>query len=205
MKNSIITIELTIMKTRDRITKRGLILMVALGSFIISCGRQNADHGSEVIELKNELLKIAEVNEVITKNLKTFDELDFEVFTNQEWTRLHESHAKNIVVHWPDGSTTTGIDRHIEDLSNMFVYAPDTRIKEHPIRIGSGNLTAVMGVMEGTFTEPMPVGDGKFIEPTGNAYKLNMVTIGIWNDQGSMDEEYLFWDNLTFMKQLGLE
>jgi len=61
-----------------------------------------------------------------------------------------------------------------------------------------------MGVLEGTFTEPMPTGDGNFIQPTGKAFKINMVTIGRWNDQGAMDEEWLFWDNLTFMKQIGL-
>ena len=61
-----------------------------------------------------------------------------------------------------------------------------------------------MGVMEGTFTEPMPIGDGKFIDPTGKAFKINMVTIGLWNDEGVMYEEYLFWDNLTYMRQLGL-
>ena len=123
---------------------------------------------------------------------------------NQEWERLHESHAEDILVHWPDGSTTTGLDRHIEDLAAMFVYAPDTRIQQHPIAIGSGNITAVIGVMEGTFTEPMPIGDGQYIEPNGNSYKISMVTIGLWNDEGVMYEEYLYWDNLTYMRQLGL-
>ncbi|MBV6640965.1 MAG: ester cyclase [Cyclobacteriaceae bacterium] len=166
--------------------------------------QKSADYKQEIKELKAELAEIAKANEVIAQNLATFDELDFEVFTKQEWARLHESHSRDILVHWPDGHTTSGIEKHIEDLSNMFVYAPDTRIEEHPIRIASGNLTAVMGVIEGTFTEPMPIGEGKFIEPTGKAYKLNMVTIGLWNEKGIMYEEYLFWDNLTFMKQLGL-
>ena len=44
----------------------------------------------------------------------------------------------------------------------------------------------------------------KTIAPTGKAYKINMATIGHWNKQGVMDEEYLFWDNQTFMKQIGL-
>ena len=30
-----------------------------------------------------------------------------------------------------------------------------------------------------------------------------MVTIGHWRN-GLMDEEWLFWDNLEFMKQIGL-
>ena len=65
----------------------------------------------------------------VERNLKTFDTLDFDVFSNQKWERLHESHAKDIVVTWPDGHETRGIDRHIEDLKALFVFAPDITIK----------------------------------------------------------------------------
>lgn len=34
----------------------------------------------------------------VEKNLKVFDTLDFDVFSNQKWDRLHESHATDIVV-----------------------------------------------------------------------------------------------------------
>ena len=136
-------------------------------------------------------------------NLKTFDALDFDVFSNQKWERLKESHSKDVIVHWPDGHITTGIERHIKDLAALFVYAPDTRIKEHPVRIGCGDLTAVTGVFEGTFTKPLPLPDGKFIQPTGKGFKLPMATIGRWKD-GVMVEEYLFWDNQTYAKQIGL-
>lgn len=192
------------MKTTSNIIRGMWIAAMVIGVSTSAMSQKSADYKQEIKELKAELAEIAKANEVIAQNLATFDELDFEVFTKQEWARLHESHSRDILVHWPDGHTTSGIEKHIEDLSNMFVYAPDTRIEEHPIRIASGNLTAVMGVIEGTFTEPMPIGEGKFIEPTGKAYKLNMVTIGLWNEKGIMYEEYLFWDNLTFMKQLGL-
>jgi hypothetical protein len=56
--------------------------------------------------------------------------------------------------------------------------------------------------MEGTFTKPMPVGDGKTIPPTAKAFKISMATIGRWQN-GVMVEEYLFWDNQAYMKQLG--
>ena len=136
-------------------------------------------------------------------NLANFDDLDFNVFSGQKWDELKKSHAENIVVHWPDGHTTTGIATHIEDLKAMFVYAPDTHIKEHPIKVASGDYTAVTGVFEGTFTQPMPIGGGKTIPPTGKPFKLDMCTVGHWKD-GVMDEEYLFWDNQAFMKQVGL-
>lgn len=137
-------------------------------------------------------------------NLANFDDLDFRVFTGQKWAELHRSHAEDIKVHWPDGHTTEGLDVHTKDLEAMFVYAPDTRILEHPIKIAQGEWTAVIGYMEGTFSQPMPIGDGKTIAPTGKKFRIRMATIGHWTKEGVMDEEYLFWDNQSFMKQIGL-
>jgi predicted ester cyclase len=158
---------------------------------------------AKIAEMKKELKQFKDEKVRIDKDLKTFDELDFVVFSNQEWTRLHESHSKDVKVNWPDGHYTLGIDKHIEDLKAMFVYCPDTSIKVHPVKVGSGEYTAVIGVMTGTFTKPMPIGDGKFIQPTGKSFSINMCTVGHWKD-GVMIEEWLFWDNATYMKQLGI-
>lgn len=136
-------------------------------------------------------------------HIQTFDDLDFNVFSNQKWDELSKSHSQDVVVHWPDGHTTNGIKRHIEDLKAMFVYAPDTRINAHPVKIAMGDWTAVIGTMEGTFTKPMVV-NGKTIQPTGKHFVLPMATIGHWTKAGVMDEEYLFWDNATYMQQLGV-
>ena len=47
-----------------------------------------------------------------------------------------------------------------------------------------------------------PASSGK--TSTGKAYHLPMATLGHWNKQGVMFEEYLFWDNAEFMKQIGV-
>ncbi len=154
--------------------------------------------------LMEELAKYQNAEATTQKNLDTFDTLDFDVYTHQKWDRLHESHAQDILVHYPDGSTTKGLDAHIDALKPMFVFAPDTRIETHPVKFGSGEWTGVIGVLEGTFSQPMPIGDGKTVDPTGKAFKLTMATLGHWTKDGVMDEEYLFWDNLDFMKQIGL-
>lgn len=139
----------------------------------------------------------------VERNLKVFDNLDFDVFSNQKWDRLKESHSPDIVVTWPDGHETKGLAKHTEDLKAMFVFAPDIAIKKHPIRFGSGSWTSVTGVMTGTFTQPMPIGDGKTIPPNGKRFAIGMATIGHWSGK-TMDHEWLFWDNQDFMKQLGL-
>ncbi len=137
-------------------------------------------------------------------NLETFDALDFDVFSRQDWSRLGESHAPYIRVHWPDGHYTDGIDQHTQDMAALFVWAPDLRIQAHPVRVAKDNLTAVTGVLTGTFTQPMPDGKGGTIAPTGKAFALDMITVGIWNRQGTMDEEFLFWDGQTFYQKIGL-
>ncbi len=112
------------------------------------------------------LAKYEADEQTVNARIATFDDLDFNVFTNQKWDRLHESHAKDIIVHYPDGHQTNGIEPHIAELKQMFVYAPDTRIQVHPVKFGSGEWTSVIGEMEGTFTKPMPAADGKMIRPT---------------------------------------
>lgn len=159
---------------------------------------------AQIAALKQQVRAVAQTRQTEQAHLANFDDLDFNVYSGQKWEELGKSHAQDIVVHWPDGRVTKGIAAHIEDLKGMFVFAPDTRIKEHPIRIASGEWTAVSGAIEGTFTQPMPIGEGKSIAPTGKGYRLGMVTIGHWNKAGVMDEEWLMWDNQSFMKQLGL-
>ncbi len=61
-----------------------------------------------------------------------------------------------------------------------------------------------MGFLDGTFTKPMVMADGTVIQPTGKRYHLPMATLGRWNKQGVMDEEYLFWDSATLMQQIGV-
>jgi hypothetical protein len=158
---------------------------------------------AKIDEMTAELKKFKDERAMVGKNLETFDTLDFVVFSNQEWVRLHESHSLDVVVNWPDGHHTNGIERHIEDLKAMFVYAPDTKIKVHPIKFGSDDFTCVTGIMTGSFTKPMPIGNSQFIQPTGKSFSLPMCTIGHWKD-GVMIEEWLFWDGSTYMKQMGV-
>ena len=150
--------------------------------------------------------KVAGTPAELSKNLANFDDLDFRVYTGQQWENLHKSHGQDIVVHYPDGHTTKGIPDHIKELQFMWTWAPDNRITEHPVRFGTADAqwTAVMGFLDGTFTKPMVLADGTVIQPTGKAYHLPMATLGHWNKQGTMDEEYLFWDNATLLKQIGV-
>ena len=191
--------------------KRQSLSILLMGLALIGLTGCSKEMGSspemqaKIDSMKTVLHNYASAEASLERSLQVFDTLDFTVFSNQQWLRLHESHSQDIKVYWPDGHFTVGIDRHIADLKALFVYAPDTRISQHPIRFGNntGEWTAVTGLMEGTFTKPMPIGNGKFIQPTGKTFSLPMCTVGHWKN-GVMTEEWLYWDNATYMKQIGV-
>jgi hypothetical protein len=148
------------------------------------------------IHAETDLERYKTAEHLAAEHIAKYRTADFDVFT------IAESHAKDVVVHWPDGRQTKGVEPHIEDLKAMFVYAPDTRIREHPVEVATGEWSTVIGIMEGTFTRPMPIPDGKTISPTGKSFKVMFSAVDHWKD-GLIDEEFLFWDNLTFMRQVG--
>lgn len=190
-------------KTITIVKLAALLLIMAAFVTVSSCG--NASNlQAKVDSLQNELKKFRDEKAMTEMRLTRFDSLDYVFYSNQDWKNFNISHADNIKVIYPDGATTVGLaPQHIDMLTPMFVFAPDTKIKNHPVRFGNGDWTCVIGEMEGTFSQPMPIGNGKTIPPTNKKFKLAMSTIGHWKD-GKMIEEYLFWDNQAFMKQIGL-
>jgi hypothetical protein len=140
----------------------------------------------------------------LEKNLDNFDDLDFNVYSHQKWDEFDRSHAKDIIVHYPDGSITYGLKDHLDRIKKIFTFAPDTTNPIHHVRIGQSHDTAVTGVSLGTFTKPLVLPNGKTIQPNNKKFSLEMATVGRWNDHGTMDEEWLFWDDYTFLKQIGV-
>jgi predicted ester cyclase len=182
----------------------GVIATASIALFA-ACSRDGAAaNASQSVDSTQHNAALNDSASKIAEHLAKFDTLDFDVFSNQKWDRLKESHAADITVTWPDGHETHGIEKHIEDLKAMFIAVPDTKVSAHPIKIANGSWTAVVGTMEGTFSKPMMTPDGKTIPPTGKKLKMQMVTVGHWTDAGVMDHEWLFWDNDTYKRQLGL-
>jgi hypothetical protein len=113
-------------------TSTAIAALTVVAAIAVISGCTNNENAkvsqSEIDSLKNQIVQLTSGNQLIENHLAKFDTLDYTVFSNQEWTRLHESHSNDIKVYWPDGHVTTGIEKHIADLKAMFVYAPDTRI-----------------------------------------------------------------------------
>lgn len=184
-----------------------ILIICILIATSTSCSKNSSNTiamQTKIDSLQMELKKFKDEKALTEMRLVRFDSLDFDFYSAQKWDSLAISHADNIKVYYPDGSITKGLTpQHIDMLKPLFVFAPDTKIKKHPVKFGTGDWTCVIGEMEGTFSQPMPIGNGKTISPTGKQFKLSMATIGHW-EKGKMVEEYLFWDNQAFMKQIGL-
>ena len=163
------------------------------------------------------------VSPTVMKLLQRFDANDFDAYSKQDWKLFREIHCKDVAVTFPDGHVTHGIEKHVEDMKQMFVATPDMRVSSHPISFGAeawassltaekrtspetlvaGDWTATVGVLEATFTKPMKMGE-KTIPPNGKKLKLEMVTVTHWKN-GCIAEELLFWDNAAYMQQLGVQ
>ena len=189
-----------------RIRERNIATVAALtiGLSAWACSSAPKSGTADTAQPSQQRANLGDSASMIARNLMKFDTLDYVAFSHQQFDRFKESHAEDITVTFPDGHETHGLAKHLEDMRAMFVPMPDLSIPEHPIKIANGHWTAVVGRMTGTFTKPMPLGNGKFVQPTGKKLDLMMATIGHWTDAGVMDHEWLFWDNQAYMKQLGL-
>jgi hypothetical protein len=102
------------------------------------------------------------------QNLQLFDDLDFKAWNGRDWDLFRKLHAPTVKV-GGFGQQTEGIDDHLAWAQAFIAQVPDSKIDEHPIRIGAGDWTAVTGTSGGTTS----------------------ATIARW-ENGQIVEEYLF-------------
>jgi len=79
---------------------------------------------------------------------------------------------------------------------------PGMRV-EFPSIMFSGDTIISEGVCRGTFTGPMATPDGE-VAPTGKSFKFPMVFLAKISPDGLIAEDRSYFDNLDFIKQLGL-
>jgi ketosteroid isomerase-like protein len=114
-------------------------------------------------------------------------------------------HKPDVVVYWPGKPPTRGMDNHRAEASEFFTTFPDQHLNNRPYKVlfASGDWTCSIAHFTGTMTGPMRGSDGKEIPPTGRSFEVDFCTVALW-DNGQVIEEYLFYDLVTFMRQIGL-
>ena len=195
--------------------KNNLILLTLLSTFlvVIVSTLTTSTYAQEenitalqqkIIDLEDQINAFEKEKQIVEKNIALFDKMDLEAFTNQDMNTIKEIHSDDVIVYNPDGSKTTGMTPdHEREIQWIFDTYPDIKITEHPIKFGSGNWTAGISTVNGTWTKPMILEDGTVLEQTGKSFEIKMTTIAKWNNE-KIVEEYLFWDNVEWNKQIGI-
>lgn len=124
------------MKKAATIKALAVLFIVAATLTFTRC-TNNSENSStlqaKVDSLQNQLKKFTDEKALTEMRIAKFDTLDFDFYSNQKWDKFTHNHADNIKVFYPDGSITTGLyPQHIDQLTPMFVFAPDTKLKRIP-------------------------------------------------------------------------
>ena len=129
-----------------------------------------------------------------------------EAWNTQDWETFDAYHDQDVVVYWPgrEQTPTLGLPDHRAESQRFCVAFPDNKVK-HPydMLFGDGDFTAFVTQMTGAFTGPLELPDGTRIEPTSKSFDVSFATIARWRN-GKIVEEYLKYDNASFLQQVGL-
>lgn len=138
------------------------------------------------------------------RNMELMQTLD-DAWNGQDLETFAKRHKDDVVVRWPGQPPTHGVDAHRQEAIDFFKTFPDQRLDNRPYRVffASGDWTCSIARFRGTMKGPMKGPDGTEIPPTGKPFDVEFCTIARW-DNGQIVEENLFYDLVTFMKQIGL-
>lgn len=138
------------------------------------------------------------------RNMQLMQTLD-DAWNSQDMETFAKRHKPDVVVRWPGKPPTNGVDAHRQESLDFFRTFPDQRIGNRPYRVffANGDWTCSIARFTGTMKGPMQGPDGKELPPTGKSFDVEFCTVARW-DNGQIVEENLFYDLVTFMKQIGL-
>lgn len=161
-----------------------------------------ADLKQKIAELQSQIDTHNSERKQTGRHLEIFDELDLVAFNNRDMKRIGEIHADQVIVHNADGTETSPFPPHAEELQFLF----DTFefvVTDHIVGFGFGEWTAGISISEGKWTKPITLPNGKVLQPTGKKVRIKIATIARW-ENSRITEEYLFWDNADWNRQIGL-
>jgi ketosteroid isomerase-like protein len=142
---------------------------------------------------------------VAERNRELMQTLD-DAWNAQDLDTFAARHRDDVVVRWPGQPETHGIKDHRQEAIDFFRTFPDQRLTNRPYKVlvAQGDWTCSVAHFTGTMTCAMKGADGKEIPPTGKSFDVDFCTVAKWDENGQIIEENLFYDLVTFMKQIGL-
>ena len=139
----------------------------------------------------------------VEENLQLMKTLD-DAWNSQDWEVFKKRHAEDTAVYWPGQPEPTRgrHNHHVESVE--FFKMVDNSLENNPYKVmfGQGDWTCTIANWKGKMIGPMTI-DGKTIPPTNKTFALEFCTVARWKD-GEIVEEKLFYDQVSFLKQIGV-
>jgi ketosteroid isomerase-like protein len=138
------------------------------------------------------------------ENMELMQTLD-DAWNAQDIETFNTRHKEDVIVRWPGQAATLGRHDHEVEARAFFKAFPDQHLDNRPYKtfFASGDWKCSIAHFTGTMLGPMRGPDGKEIPPTGESFEVDFCTVARW-DNGEIVEENLFYDLVTFMRQIGL-
>jgi ketosteroid isomerase-like protein len=148
--------------------------------------------------------ELTEAQRAASHNMELMQTLD-DAWNAQDLETFAKRHKDDVVVRWPGKEPTNGVHDHRAEALDFFKTFPDQKVHNRPYKtlFASGDWTCSIARFTGTMKGPMKGPDGKDIPPTNKSFDVDFCTVARW-DNGQIVEENLFYDLVTFMKQIGL-
>ena len=138
------------------------------------------------------------------RNMELMQTLD-DAWNAQDLETFAQRHKPDTIVRWPGQPPTRGIEAHKAEAVQFFRTFPDQHLDNRPYKvlIAGGDWTCSVAHFTGTMTGAMQGPDGSEIPSTGRSFEVDFCTVASWDNE-QIVEENLFYDLVTFMRQIGL-
>jgi hypothetical protein len=139
-----------------------------------------------------------------TTNLERMKTLD-DAWNAQNWDVFRKRHSTDTAVYWPgQPEPTRGREAHQAE-SEAFFKSIENHLDNNPYKVmfAQGDWTCTIARWTGRMTGPLKDLNGNVRPPTNKRFELEFCTVARWKD-GEIVEENLFYDQVDFMRQIGL-
>jgi len=137
-------------------------------------------------------------------NLQRMKTLD-DSWNAQDWEVFRKRHSADTAVFWPGvPEPTRGRDAHQAE-SEAFFKSIENKLDNNPykVMVASGDWTCTIADWKGRMIGPWKGLDGKVHQATNKRFTLEFCTIARWKN-GEIVEEKLFYDQVSFLRQIGI-
>jgi len=110
--------------------------------------------------------------------------------------------ADDFVLHGPDGDADF---QFVKDFQASLRNALTGFACERSAVISRGDLVAARTTMSGVFDNTLTISPVGPIKPNGARVVLHLINFFRFHSDGTLRDEWVQWDNLAFLRQLGVE